>query len=90
MDLDAYRDDPKTRSAVERQFEIMGEALMRLRDHDADVFHQIPDGPKIIGFRNRLIHAYDQIDHGIVWDALNANLPELLSIVSGFLEPPAD
>jgi uncharacterized protein with HEPN domain len=60
--LSQYLADLRTRSAVERQFEILGEAFVRLREADLETFVQFPQAPRIIGFRNRLIHAYDTID----------------------------
>jgi len=45
------------RSAVERQFEIVGEALNQLRQTDKATAAHIPDLPKAVGLRNVLIHA---------------------------------
>jgi uncharacterized protein with HEPN domain len=70
-----YLSDLKTRSAVERQLIIIGEA--------ANAYGQLcPDSTleelrKIVGFRNRLIHAYDAIDTSIVWAILKNHLPLL-------------
>ena len=57
MTFENYLADDKTRAAVERKFEIVGEACTRLRDRAPDIFETIPEAPQIIGFRNRLIHA---------------------------------
>jgi uncharacterized protein with HEPN domain len=57
-----YSADLRTRSAVERQFEILGEAFVRLRETDEETFVQSPQASRIIGFRNRLIHGYNAID----------------------------
>lgn len=65
------------RSACERQFEIIGEAMTRLRDRHPEVFGQIRDAPTIIAFRNRLIHGYDTVDSEIVWDVIQDKLPSL-------------
>lgn len=78
MTFDEYVSDDKTRAAVERKFEVVGEACTRLRDRAPDVFATLPDAPKIIGFRNRLIHGYDQVDDAIVWDVISQKMPELL------------
>ncbi len=69
------------RSACERQLEILGETLTRLRDRHADVYLDIPEGNKIIGFRNRLIHGYDTVDSVIVREIIQARLPGLLESV---------
>ena len=48
--------------AIERELEIVGEALYRIRQLSPEVFTQIPDGEKIIGMRNILVHGYDMLD----------------------------
>jgi uncharacterized protein with HEPN domain len=77
MDYAAYRLDAKCRAAVERKFEIIGEACMRLRDRFPEAYSEIASGPQIVGFRNRLIHGYDNVDDAIVWDIVIRKLPEL-------------
>ncbi len=62
-----YQGDAMLRSAVERQFEIVGEALNRLSQTDPTVAAQIGDLPRIVAFRNVLIHGYATIDDAIVW-----------------------
>lgn len=77
MTLDDYLNDEKTRAAVERKFEVVGEACTRLRERDPELFSEIPSAPQIIGFRNRLIHGYDHVDDAIVWDIIAHKIPEL-------------
>jgi uncharacterized protein with HEPN domain len=77
MDYEMYRNDEKSKAAVERKFEIIGEACGRLRDRFPDLFAEIGVGPQIIGFRNRLIHGYDNVDDAIIWDIVVRKLPEL-------------
>jgi uncharacterized protein with HEPN domain len=72
-----YRSDELLRSAVERQFEIMGEALSQLARHDPELAEQIKDYRKIIAFRNIWIHAYATVDDRIVWGVVEGNLPAL-------------
>lgn len=75
--LDEYLGDHMLRSACERQLEILGEAMTRLRDHHQAIFGSMTDGPTIIAFRNRLIHGYDSVDSEIVWDVIERKVPEL-------------
>ena len=63
--------------AVERNFEIIGEAIRRLRDHDPKVADAISESPRIISFRNTLIHGYDLVDDALVWDVIKHKLPVL-------------
>ncbi|MGO8817424.1 MAG: DUF86 domain-containing protein [Terriglobia bacterium] len=72
-----YSADPLLRSAVERQFEIVGEALTQLLRLDPNVASSISDTRRIIAFRNRLIHGYDSLADDIVWGVLETNLPVL-------------
>jgi len=61
---------------VERKFEVVGEACVRLREKAPELYAKIPDAGIVVGFRNRLIHGYDDIDEGIVWDIVHHKLPQ--------------
>lgn len=56
------------RAAVERQFEIVGEALGRATDLEPQLERWLPEVRRIVGLRNRLIHGYGDVDEEIVWD----------------------
>lgn len=81
-----YRDDRLLRRAVERDLEIIGEAMSQLRAIDADTTNRIPDAPRIIAMRHRLIHAYGQVNDEVVWDTVQNNIPALRSIVQQLLD----
>jgi uncharacterized protein with HEPN domain len=81
-----YLADEMLRSAVERQFGIVGEALARLSKDDADVVAAIPDHAKIIAFRNILIHGYATVDDKIVWGVIENYLAQLQAAVKRLLE----
>jgi uncharacterized protein with HEPN domain len=72
-----YSADPLLRSAVERQFEIIGEALNQALRLDPSLSSRMSNTGRIIAFRNRLIHGYASIADEIVWGILEANLPTL-------------
>ena len=81
-----YEADQLLRSAVERQFEIIGEALAQLRRIDPVTAAGLPQLGRIVAFRNVLIHGYATVDNRLVWGiveghlgALRATLEELLA-----------
>ena len=88
--LEEYQSDPLLRAAVERHFEIIGEAMNRLARDDPDTAARIGDYPRIIAFRNVLIHGYDLVDHALVWKIIGENLPALLSEVEALLREAED
>jgi len=83
--LESWREDRLLQSAVERQFEIMGEALNQLSRHAPEVAERIPEYKRIIAFRNILIHGYAEVDSDLVWGVIERNLPELQEAVARLL-----
>lgn len=86
LQLDEYEDDRLRRQAVERNFEIIGEALNRLTRVDSETASAVGPVSQIKAFRNILVHAYDSIDHAIVWDVIQNQLPSLLANVERLLD----
>jgi len=82
---DSYERDRLVRQAVERNFEIIGEALKRLAKADPDTAHRVGEVSRIVAFRNILAHGYDIIDHEIVWYVIQSELPVLLANVRRLL-----
>jgi len=80
-----FDSDIVLRSAVERQFEILGEALGRLARLDPMLAARIPDLRQIVAFRNVLIHGYALIDRARVWRAVQDDLPGLRATVDDLL-----
>ena len=85
LDLKSYQESPITQRAVERDFEIIGEALSRIRKIDEDFIDNISEHHRIIGFRNILIHGYDIVDEMIVWNAVTDHLPILINDIRKLL-----
>ncbi len=79
---DDYQADVLLRSAVERQFEIVGEALNRLSKEDPAAAERIPDLRRIVAFRNILIHGYAMVDDRIVWEVVTTRLEGLDAILA--------
>ena len=75
------------RQAVERNFEIIGEAIKRRAHHDPDTASRIGSHAQIIAFRNVLIHGYDLVDHALVWNVIELQLPALQRDVESLLGP---
>ena len=69
--LSEYEDNAMLRAAVERQCEIIGEALAQLARVDEATASRISDYQRIIAFRNVLIHEYMSIDNRLVWDIVD-------------------
>ena len=72
-----YRSNIMLRAAVERQFEIIGEALSQLARLDEALVERISDHRRIIAFRNVLVHGYADVDDRLVWDVVQGKLPAL-------------
>ena len=80
--FDQYRNDAMLRAAVERQFEIVGEAMARLARVDEAVAARISGYRRIIAFRNVLIHGYADVDDRLVWDVVETSLPTLVEEIN--------
>jgi uncharacterized protein with HEPN domain len=84
--LEDYSRDPMLRSAVERQFEVIGEALNRLLKVAPEQAARISEYKRIIAFRNILVHGYAEVDERIVWGVLEQKLPILHKEIKELLE----
>ena len=83
--LSDYTCNDLLRSGVERQFEIVGEALNRFAKIAPDVANQISHHKRVISFRNILIHGYDIVEDPVVWDVITNDLPELYEQIKTML-----
>src|SRR5690348_1746610 len=85
MTFAEFAADRRTRQLVERNVEIIGEAVNRLHRHDPEIVQHISAWRKIIDLRNALIHGYDVIDYPTVWRAIQESLPVLRQEVAELL-----
>lgn len=69
-------------AAIERQFEIIGEALNRLSRESPEEFASFPDADRIVGMRNIIAHGYHAVDPAILVDAAQLKLPGLIDHVA--------
>ena len=81
-----YERDAMLRAAVEREFEVIGEAMTRLARVDEAVAARIDGYQRIIAFRNVLIHGYAEVDNHLVWDVVETRLPTLAREIDALLE----
>jgi len=72
-----FKNDRGLQLIVERELEIIGEALTRLRRDHLQLAQQIHDAEKIIGLRNILAHGYDILEHEILWDVVENRISAL-------------
>jgi uncharacterized protein with HEPN domain len=79
-----YQKDLKTKRAVERNIEIIGEAMSRILKQTNDI--QISDSRKIVDVRNRIIHGYDSVSDDVIWGILIKQLPILKTEVENLLK----
>ena len=89
---EAYAENALLRSAVERQFMIVGEALSQMAKADAETAAKIPDLPRIVAFRNFIVHGYATVDDKVVWGIIEGRLTplrELLKVLLDATQPEA-
>ena len=73
--FEIYQNDLRTKRAVERNIEIIGEAMSRILKEDSGI--KISNSRKIVDVRNRIIHGYDSVSDDVVWGIVVKNLPVL-------------
>jgi len=83
-DFNVYQSNKMLRRAVEREFEIIGEAMNRIVQIDAKI--NISTKKQIINMRNRVIHGYDKIDDAIIWGTIIRHLPVLKKEIQSLIE----
>jgi uncharacterized protein with HEPN domain len=79
-----YLTDIKTKRAVERNIEIIGEAVNRILKKD--IHFDLINAQQIIGTRNRIIHGYDKISDDLIWSIIINHLPKLKDEITNLLK----
>jgi uncharacterized protein with HEPN domain len=82
--FESFKQDGKTKRAVERNLEIIGEAMDRILKKDPSF--QLPNARKIVDTRNRISHGYDTVSDDIIWGIVINHLPKLKEDISKLLE----
>lgn len=78
-----YQNDIRTKRAVERNIEIIGEAMSRILKENSEI--KISNSRKIVDVRNRIIHGYDSVSDDVIWGIVIRNLPVLQKEVESLL-----
>lgn len=85
IDFEIFLKDEKTIDAVERNFEIIGEAVKNLPEEFKNKYPEIPF-KQIAGMRDKLIHDYFGVDYEIVWKTIKTKLPEFKIAIDDLIE----
>jgi uncharacterized protein with HEPN domain len=84
-DFNTFKEDLKTRRAIERNLEIIGEAMNRILSKDDTI--TILHARKIVDTRNRIVHGYDSVSEEIIWSIVLRDIPalkvEIMNLISG-------
>ncbi len=81
-----YEADWILQSAIERQFGILGEALLRLRELEQPIYERFPEPEKVVGLRNIIVHGYDVIDPHVLWAIATERLSDLRVVLGVLLD----
>ncbi|MBY0245316.1 MAG: DUF86 domain-containing protein [Sphingobacteriaceae bacterium] len=73
--FEIYQNDLRTKRAIERNIEIIGEAMSRILKENGEI--SISNARKIVDVRNRIIHGYDSVSDDVIWGIVIKNLPIL-------------
>ena len=76
-DFFQYKSNIMLKRAVERDLEIIGEAMNRILNRDSEFESKVTGAKAIIGLRNQVIHAYDNVSDEMIWSILINHLPKL-------------
>ena len=84
--LETYLQDDRTRSAIERLFEILGEALNRVDDADPFFREHLPESGRFISMKNHIRHEYDHVNSTELWNTIRDSIPDVQKKLNAWLE----
>ena len=84
--IEDYKSDRLFRSALERELQIIGEAMLQLDNINPEISEHISEHRNIIGFRHVLVHGYDSLDPKTVWNVVETKVDILLSQAQALLK----
>lgn len=84
QDFSSFQSDLKTRRAIERNIEIIGEAMSRILIKDDSI--DLSNTRRIVDTRNRIIHGYDAVSDEILWNIIIQHLPVLREEIQKLLK----
>ena len=84
--VEDYKNDRVFRSALERELQIVGEAMLQLDNINSEISERIAEHRNIIGFRHVLVHGYDNLDPDTVWNVIETKVSILLEQASTVLK----
>jgi len=87
---DAFLADRGLKLIVQKLIEIVGEALRQAHLVEPDVVERIPEFRRVIDTRNRIVHGYDSVDFGLLWDIAQRRVPDLEQAISDVLKTDSD
>jgi uncharacterized protein with HEPN domain len=90
MIFENYQQNKMLKRAVERELEIIGEAMNRIIKRDESFAQKIEDAMNIVGLRNHVIHAYDNISDENIWAIVINHLPRLKKDINTLILPRAN
>ncbi|TAF74727.1 MAG: DUF86 domain-containing protein [Bacteroidetes bacterium] len=82
-EFEKFKEDLRTKRAVERNIEIIGEATNRILKKNTSIL--ITNAKKIVDVRNRIIHSYDRVSDDIIWSIVINHIPILKSEIEKLL-----
>ncbi len=83
---EAFLADRGLNLIVQKLIEIVGEALRQAERSEPEIAERIPDLRRIVNTRNRIIHGYESVDFGLLWDVAQMRIPALQGTITRILE----